>query len=393
MAELSIKQIRNFRLHSHYLDMEYSHSHIVRVVGACGMQNTPPGAWETALYNRVPRCSLSEMEHLLYKDKLLLQAWSFRGTPVVFPVCESDVFLSSLIPAGDESWIYTKGIGLALDSLQMTLDELFVSLKQVIPQLDDTILVSKTQLDQTLAQWMLPLLPVEKRGLWNQPSMYGNPDKQTVGGAVVSFLLRPCAYSGLVVFGERKGISPSFTSFKNWTGHALSAGDDAGRKIVRKYLHCYGPATVDTFVCWLGCSGQQGRRLWKSISEETEPVIVSGKKAFILSKDREQLFSPPSFQRELLLLGGHDPYLDQRDRLILQPDKSLHKKIWKLVSNPGVVVYQGEAIGIWTSKKKGKGIEIKVSLWNACNQQKKLRDLAERYTVFRQEKLIGIEIE
>lgn len=392
MAELSVKQIRNFRLHSHHLDMEYSHSDIVRLVGACGMQNTPPGAWETALYNRVPCCSLSEMEQLLYKDKLLLQAWSFRGTPVVFPVCESDAFLSSFISAEDEPWIYTRGISLALDFLQMTFDELFVILKQVIPQLDDTIIVSKTELDQTLAQWMLPSIPPEKRELWNQPSMYGNPDKQTVGGAVVSFLLRPCAYSGLVVFGERKGISPSFTSFKNWTGHALSTGDDAGKKIVRKYLHCYGPTTADTFVSWLGCSGQQGIRLWKSILEETEPVTVSGKKAFILSKDREQLLSPPSCQRELLLLGGHDPYLDQRDRFILQPDKSLHKQIWKLVSNPGAVVYQGEVIGIWTSKKKRKGIEIKISLWAAFNEQKKLRELVEKYTVFRQEKLIGIEI-
>ena len=50
---------------------------------------------------------------------------------------------------------------------------------------------------------MLPVLPAEKRDLWNQPSMYGSPDKQTVGGAVVSFLLRPCAFMGLVVFGRR----------------------------------------------------------------------------------------------------------------------------------------------------------------------------------------------
>ncbi|MDO4275464.1 MAG: winged helix DNA-binding domain-containing protein [Eubacteriales bacterium] len=392
MVDLSVEQIRNFRLYSHHLDKEYQKSDVVSLVGACGMQNSPPGAWETALYNRIPQCGLSEMEDMLHKDKLLLQAWSFRGAPVVFPVCESDAFLSSLIPEGNEPWIYTKGIGLGLEVLQMTLDELLCTLKQVMPRLDDTVIVSKTTLDQTLAQWMLPLLPGEKQELWNQPSMYGNPDKQTVGGAVVSFLLRPCAFNGLVVFGEREGISPSFTSYKGWTGNTLSLEEESGKKIVRKFLHCYGPATVDSFVSWLGCSGQQGRRMWKSISEETEPVTVFGKKAFILSEDRERLFSPESCRRDLVLLGGHDPYLDQRDRCILQPDKSLHKQIWRLVTNPGAVVYRGEVIGIWTSKKKGRGMEISMTLWKDIYEEKKLLNLAERYADFRQERIISVEI-
>ena len=85
MTEPSIEQIRIFRLRSHHLDSVYSKSETDRLAGACGMQNTPPGAWETALFNRVPDCTLSDMEHLLYEQKTLLQAWSYRGTPVDFP--------------------------------------------------------------------------------------------------------------------------------------------------------------------------------------------------------------------------------------------------------------------------------------------------------------------
>lgn len=224
MTEPSIEQIRIFRLRSHHLDAVYPKSEADRLAGACGMQNTPPGAWETALFNRVPDCTLSDMEHLLYEQKTLLQAWSYRGTPVVFPVSESSAFLSALIPDEPEPWIYTQGITLALDYLQMDSDSLLEMLKQVIPQLDDHVIVSKSALDQTLAGWMTPLIPVQKRELWNQPSMYGSPDIQTVGGAVVSFLLRPCAFHGLVVFGKRDGISPTFTSFKNWTGSPLPPG-------------------------------------------------------------------------------------------------------------------------------------------------------------------------
>ena len=400
MTEPSIEQIRIFRLRSHHLDAVYPKSEADRLAGACGMQNTPPGAWETALFNRVPDCTLSDMEHLLYEQKTLLQAWSYRGTPVVFPVSESSAFLSALIPDEPEPWIYTQGITLALDYLQMDSDSLLEMLKQVIPQLDDHVIVSKSALDQTLAGWMTPLIPVQKRELWNQPSMYGSPDIQTVGGAVVSFLLRPCAFHGLVVFGKRDGISPTFTSFKNWTGSPLPPDRDAKKKLVRKYLHCYGPATADMFASWLGCSGKQARRMWNTISEELEPVTFFGKKAFILSEDRERLFAPASFtgkhpgdlQRNLLLLGGHDPYLDQRDRAVLQPDKTLQKQIWKLVTNPGAVVYRGEVIGIWTTKKKAKGMDIKMTLWTDAAGKTPLQNLVEEYAAFRQQALMNLEI-
>ena len=393
MTEPGIEQIRNFRLHSHHLDTFYRKENISGIAGACGMQNSPPGAWETALHSRVPGCSLAEMEHMLYRGKSLLQAWSLRGAPFVFPASESDVFLSALISGHEEPWIYTQGISAALEFLQMGFDELFERLKQVIPQLDQTVIVSKTSLDQTLAQWMTPLLPNGKRDLWNRPSMYGNPDIQTVGGAAVSFLLRPCAFCGLVVFGERSGVSPSFTSYKAWTGQPLTAREDAVRALVRKYLHCYGPATPDTFTGWLGCSAKQGRRMWGTTAEEMEPVTVLGKKAFILSEDRELLSGPFTAQRELLLLGGHDPFLDQRDRLILQPDKSLHRQIWRLVTNPGVIVLRGEAIGIWTAKKKSKGLEMKMTLWSQHGLEKqKLLSLAEEYADFRQTKLLKAEI-
>lgn len=392
MIELSLEQIRNFRLYTHHLDRTFAKTDIEKLVGACGMQNTPPGAWETALYNRVPGCSLSEMDDLLYTEKSLLQAWSLRGIPVVFPISQSHIFLSALIAEEEEPWIYTSGISLALDFLQMDFNDLFRILQQVIPQLDDCTIMSKTSLDQTLADWMLPLIPENKRVLWSQPSMYGSPDKQTVGGAVVSFLLRPCAWKGLVVFGERQGTSPMFTSYKNWTGRSLIPEKDACKELVRKYLHCYGPANVNHFVNWLGCSGKQGRRMWNTVSEEMEPVSALGKKAYILSSDRERLLQPDSTERELLLLGGHDPFLDQRDREVLQPDKTLHKQIWKLVTNPGAVLYRGEIIGIWNAKKKKNGMEITITLWKSIPDRPCLHALAEAYAAFRQIRLLGVEI-
>jgi hypothetical protein len=49
------------------------------IADACGFQNTPPGAWEIALHNRIPDCKQEDMRKMLEVERTLLQAWSFRG--------------------------------------------------------------------------------------------------------------------------------------------------------------------------------------------------------------------------------------------------------------------------------------------------------------------------
>ena len=81
----------------------------------------------------------------------------------------------------------------------------------------------------------------------------------SVCGAVVSFMLRPCAFRFRVVFGARDGIHPTFTSFRRWTGHMPAVPPDAEKRLVQKFLHAHGPADVSAFGAWLGCSGRTTR--------------------------------------------------------------------------------------------------------------------------------------
>lgn len=392
MIKVSREQIRQFRLHTHHLDKWYGTEWIEAAAGACGFQNSPPGAWEASLHNRILDVSLREMKKVLEEEKLLLQAWSFRGAPVVFPASASGVFLGALAAQGEEPWIYSRGMELALDFLQLPFDELLQLLKEVIVRLDNETIKSKTQLDQQLAQWMEPFLLQEKRKLWNMPSMYGNPDKQTVGGAAVSFLLRPCAFMGLVVFGKREGISPTFTSCKNWLGRSPEVQGDSGRKLVECYLHSFGPGTVAGFAGWLGCSSAQAGRLWQRAVDEICPVLVNGKERYILEEDRNLLVSPPQAERTLHLLGGHDPYLDLQDREAILDSPDLQRHIWQTVSNPGAVLWKGEITGMWRPRKKGKELEIEIGLWgNESLPRSELQALADEYSAFRGLKLNKIE--
>lgn len=120
-------------------------------------------------------------------------------------------------------------------------------------------------------------------------------------------------------------MTPTFTSFKRWTGHALDVRPDA-----------------------------QARRLWATVADELEPVSAAGSRAFVLASDRERLCERPAFPRDLLLLGAHDPYLDQRDRATLQSDKALQRRIWRTVANPGAIVLRGRGAGPVDNQEKGR---------------------------------------
>lgn len=390
--ELSARQIRAHRLRAHHLDQKYPFGELLTVAGTCGLQNSPPGAWETAAFCRLKDCTLPQLQQALYQEKELLQAWSIRGVPLIFPTADSDVFLSALIAQeGEEPWIYTKGIGLALDHLGMSFSELLPLVEEAAKYLEHHTIRSKEELDRVLAQLVAEQLPAQKQSLWNAPSMYGAPDRQTVGGAAVSFLLRPCSFKGLVVFGEREGISPTFTSPLRWLGHKLAPSAQGEAELARRFLHAYGPATPRAFAEWLGSTPAQAKRLWRQIEEELEPVTAAGKKAFILQSDRES-FRCADAEESLLLLGPHDPYLDIRDRAILLEDTAAQRQVWRTVGNPGVILKGGKIIGIWKTRTQREKLSVTTTLWEPLSapEQRELERQMEGYASFRGLALQGI---
>ena len=390
--ELSARQIRAHRLRAHHLDQKYPFGELLTVAGTCGLQNFPPGAWETAAFCRLKNCTLPQLHQALYQKKELLQAWSIRGVPLIFPTADSSVFLSALIAQeGEEPWIYTKGIGLALDHLGMSFAELLPLVESAAEYLEDHTIKSKEELDRVLAQLVAEQLPAQKQSLWNAPSMYGAPDRQTVGGAAVSFLLRPCSFKGLVVFGEREGISPTFTSPLRWLGHKLVPSAQGTAELARRFLHAYGPVTPRTFAEWLGSTPAQAKRLWQQIEEELEPVTAAGKKAFILQADRES-FRCADTEEALLLLGPHDPYLDIRDRAILLEDTAAQRQVWRTVGNPGVILKGGKIIGIWKTRTQREKLSVTTTLWEPLSspEQRELERQMEGYASFRGLALQGI---
>lgn len=251
-----------------------------------------------------------------------------------------------------------------------------------MPRLKGVTLCGKAVLDQTLAGWMAPHLPADKRPLWEAPSMYGSPDRQTVGGAVVSFLLRPCSLMGLVVFGKRKGGQPTFTAPETWLGRPLPPAQDAALQLVRSYVHCYAPASVQGFASWLGCSLAQAKRLWSCAEGQLEPVLLDRQAALCAVRMTLKPCSLPRPQpesctcsRATTLTSGSST---ARSFWTTGPGSA---RVWQTVSNPGVVLWQGEVCGIWTQRKKGPVMDVAVSLRRHLPREA-LEELLQRHALF-----------
>ncbi|EFB75488.1 winged helix DNA-binding domain-containing protein [Subdoligranulum variabile] len=385
-VSVSSDQVRWYRLAAHHLDHRYPLDSLMEAAGVCGVQNSPPGTWETALFVRIRDVTAAQLRWKLETEKTLLQAWSFRGVPMVFPTAESPAFLESLAALpGEEPWIYTRGAALALNDLGMEWETALTLVRQTAVRLETCTIQSKQELDRFLAGEVDELLPVGLRERWNAPSPYGHPDRQTVGGAVVSFALRPCAFLGQVVFGARNGTHPTFTSPVHWLGHPLPSDPQAGAKLVRKFLHAYGPATPRTLADWLGSSPRQAKRLWQTVQQELIPVNKEGAKAWMLEQDLPALLHARPPQEPWRLVGAYDPYLDARDRALLLEDTALQRRVWRTVANPHVILQEGRAAGIWKTRTIRGHLDVTVEPFVPIPEEER-QELArqlEEYTVFR----------
>lgn len=370
--------VRAFRLRAHHLDAPLPPGSWTEAAGACGVQNSPPGAWVTALAARVAGCTRTQLERALYEEKTLLQAWSIRGVPLVFPAGQAGVFLAPLAAQpGEEPWIYTRGAAEVLARTGLSFGEALDLVRQACGALESQTVTGKDALDAFLAGRIAPALPAAARAVWESPSPFGAPGRQTgqsVGGAIVSFLLRPCAFEGRVVFGRRAGQSPVFTAPGPWLGRplALSSGEeDGGAALARRFVHCQGPATPADFAAWLGASPRQAKRLWGRIAGELVPVTAAGRACWALAADVPAL---AALERDgggapgaLALVGPRDPYLDVRGaaRAAIEPDPARQKLLWPTVAGPGAVLWDGLAVGQWQAKTAAAGMDVTVRLWRA----------------------------
>jgi len=133
--------------------------------------------------------------------------------------------------------------------------------------------------------------------------------------------------------------------------------DDGPVDLLRGLLHLLGPVTPKQAAVFLDSTLKDVKARWPE-----DAVQVERDGASVLDADLAAFDDPPS-RPPVRLLGPYDLFLQGRDRELLVPDTTHHKALWPAIGRPGAVLADGEVVGTWRPRAKGKQLALELDEW------------------------------
>lgn len=381
------EQIRAFRLRGHGLDESSEAATdptaaMLDAAGRCGVQNSPPGSALLALDARVGALSAAHFEGAIAEDRSLLQTWSLRGAPYLFPTADAALFTSGVLPPTEEAARrFLPGVVPALDALDITLTAMTDDLAAELPAVLAGRQLDIHELGTELAPRVELRLSAAQRALWREEGPHAPGQSQ--GEAVVHFAVRLLALRGLICIAPRTEARAQFVLVREFLGAELPQGDPAlaRAELLRRYLRCSGPATRADFADWVGVGSRDAESWWGLCADELAPVRTEAGERWLLATDVPALTraapgaasGPVSGALSdgaegVRLLPPSDPYLRQPDREVIVP-RERHAEVWRTVGAPGVALRDGIAVASWRARLRGRRLDVTFTPWGALSRQ------------------------
>ncbi|MET0788064.1 MAG: crosslink repair DNA glycosylase YcaQ family protein [Cellulomonas sp.] len=135
--------------------------------------------------------------------------------------------------------------------------------------------------------------------------------------------------------------------------------DDGPLDLLRGLLHLLGPLTAKQAAAYLDAPLRDVTARWP---DDTVEVDLDGHAAGLLEADLAAL-EDPADEKVVRLLGPYDLFLQGRDRDLLVPETSHHKALWPSIGRPGAVLADGELVGTWRPRAKGRTLGLELDEW------------------------------
>ncbi len=142
---------------------------------------------------------------------------------------------------------------------------------------------------------------------------------------------------------------------------------DARLELARRYLHVFGPATVEAFSEWAGIRPAHARAAFEALAGRLTPVGTPIGDAWILTEDEKALRTAAgSDVASTRLLPSGDTYflLWGADRELLVPDSRRRPELWTPRVWPGALVVDGEVAGTW----RRAGAVVSIQPWRPLSR-------------------------
>lgn len=320
-----------------------------------------------ALWNRTAGFSEAQFEDLLYTRRTLVKLWGQRNTLHLYPSDEWPLVTGML--ANTQSWWGRTA------ARQEQYDEYSALVEEAAALLRARRVLGRGDLRGSG-------LPIDDEHLsgW--------------GGIFVDLVRRGHAcHAGRA---ENEGL---FAAREHWLPDLPWAPpdvDEANTVVLRRYLHTYGPSTLQDFAYWRGVQGGAGRTWWATLSDELVEVTVNGTRQFILRADLDDLLVPEAEMNwPVTMLYRFDPLLlAHKDKGWIVPPAH-YSQVWRPAGHiEGVVLAGGRAHATWRYERKSSGLAITVFPFGRPSQklQSKLETRARRVAAYFGLSLIQFEV-
>ncbi len=310
-----------FRANGHHLATKLPRKDLPTAVGAIGIRDIK-GSALVALHARVEAVTQQEFDEAIRRHAIV-EVISARGAQALVPADDVAVFTLGTLPADDAS--------------------LRVRLKPFLPVLDRAGHTASDALDRCIE-------------VARQALAAGPVDIGVLSGALTRGLpeLSPMCRGRCGVAHIEQGLFDMVGESAVWRtervdGHKVfvamdisGSREDARAELVRRYLRCYGPTTAAHFAEWCGIGTKDAARSLDAAEAGAVEVDASPKVSGVR------------------LLPPRDPYLLDRDRQTLIPDRDIQKRVWRAVPVDGIVLADGEPVATWRPSKKGDRLTLNV---------------------------------
>lgn len=152
------------------------------------------------------------------------------------------------------------------------------------------------------------------------------------------------------------GTAPPVLLPRKGAHRPQATDDDALRRLIRAYLAVLGPATVQDVAGYYDIRSADLKQVWP---DDLVEVRVAATRAWLPEAGVRLLENAPT-PRVVRLLGPFDPWVQARDRALIVPDKAMHKALWPVLGRPGVVLVDGEVLGVWRPRATGSRLSLAV---------------------------------
>jgi Winged helix DNA-binding domain len=151
------------------------------------------------------------------------------------------------------------------------------------------------------------------------------------------------------------------------------------QELVRRYLHVYGPSTIEAFVRWGGIDVPAAIAAFDAIAPSLLATRTPLGDAWVLAEDEPMVRRPAAPTDAARLLPSGDPYylLWGADRELLVSDPVRRAELWTSRVWPGAVLVGGEIVGTW---RRSKAVVI-VTPWRTLTPSERIAVEAEAATL------------